>query len=375
MQTIRINASKSYEIHIGSGLLSRAGEICTWSGFSRRAFVVTDEKVCALHFQELETALKAYGFETHVYTFASGEASKTPETVLEIINAMSDENFTRDDFLIALGGGVTCDIAGLAAALYCRGIKCISIPTTLLAMVDASVGGKTGVNIGHYKNRCGVFSQPARVICDPELLSTLPEEQFAEGMAEIIKYGMIKNLSLLETLERSLPLYKLNPAVARTVRGFSPIVESLYRTYHTQLPDIIGRCIETKAVYVENDEFDNGERHLLNFGHTIGHAIEAASSYVIPHGFAVAMGMAAITRHAEALRICPKGTSKRLETLLCACGLPVDCSYSAEELYPLMLTDKKRNTSGTTIILPIAYGLCEARIVGDNELKDFLAQL
>lgn len=375
MQTIRINASKQYDIHVGSGLLSRAGEICSWSGFSRRAFVVADEQVYALHFSELNSALKAYGFSVGVYTFPAGEASKTPETVLEIITQMSDEGYTRDDFLIALGGGVTCDIAGLAAALYCRGIKCITVPTTLLAMVDASVGGKTGVNIGSFKNRCGVFSQPARVICDPELLSTLPEENFAEGMAEIIKYGMIGNLPLLETLERSLPLYKLNPAEARTVRGFSPIVESLYRTYHTQLTDIICRCIEEKAHFVENDEFDNGERRLLNFGHTLGHAIEAAGNFVVPHGFAVAIGMAAFTRHAEALRICPKGTAKRLETLLCACGLPVDCAYSADEIFRFMLSDKKRNISGTTIIIPIAYGRCEARIVGDGELRDYLAQM
>jgi 3-dehydroquinate synthase len=274
------------------------------------------------------------GFTVVRHVIPHGESSKSAVSLIALLEKMATEHLTRSDLLVALGGGVVGDLGGFASAVYQRGIPFVQIPTTLLAMVDASVGGKTAIDLEAGKNLAGAFHQPSLVICDADFLHTLPAYIFADGMAEVIKYAFISDRALFDAL-----------------RGDAT----------ANMEEIIHLCVEDKRALVEADETDKGERQLLNLGHTVGHAIEACSEFVISHGSAVAMGMVIITRAAVKTGVCEAETLTALMALLEKYGLPTECPFTTEQLYAVALSDKKR--AGGTITLVVPYGVADSRLV------------
>lgn len=330
--------SHGYEVRIEEGSLSRLGEALACLRPSCSVLLLTDDRVNALYGDVALESLAAAGFSVIRHVIPHGEASKSAEHLISLLELMASSHMTRADLVVTLGGGVVGDLGGFAAAIYQRGIDFVQVPTTLLAMVDASVGGKTAIDLAAGKNLAGVFHQPALVLCDPDLLSTLPPETLADGMAEVIKYALINDRTLFELLEATEPAH-------------------LGRA----LPEIIRLCVEDKRVLVEADETDRGARQLLNLGHTVGHAIEVCSSYAVSHGSGVAMGMVIITRAAEVRGVCVPGTTEALVGLLHRFGLPTDCPFTTEELYAAALSDKKR--AGGFITLAVPYAMADTRLV------------
>ncbi len=330
MKRITINASTKYDIVIGRHLLSEAGKYCREAlGGVCRVCVVSDDTVASLYLDTVKASLEGSGFSVESFVFPHGEPSKSTETLISLWEFLAAKHLTRSDALIALGGGVVGDLCGFAAATYLRGIRFVQIPTTLLAAVDSSVGGKTGVDLRAGKNLAGAFHQPSLVLCDVATLDTLSPEFFADGCAEVIKYGVIRDRELFERL-----------------RG----------NFREEIEEIIARCVRHKAEIVEADEFDLGTRQLLNLGHTVGHAIETCSEMRISHGSAVAIGMVIVTRAAISLGLCPDGDLDALISLLKKLGLPTECPYSAAELASVASADKKRAGSKITLVLPFGIG-------------------
>lgn len=338
---IHVETSSPYDVHIGNGLLGEAGRMVRDLGAPKRVVVVSDDQVYPLYGSELEESFRQQGMQVSRFVFSHGEASKCMAVYEQLLEMLSEEGLTRTDMLAALGGGVTGDLTGFAAATYQRGIRYVQIPTTLLAAVDSSVGGKTAINLKQGKNQVGCFYQPSMVLCDPDTLDTLPHIEYQTGVSEVIKYGMIKDAAFLNRL-------KEEPAT-------------------DWISEVIFRCVSMKRDVVSNDEFDTGERMLLNFGHTIGHSVESCSHYQIPHGIAVAMGMAAITRASERLGVCPSGTSEALEQVLDAYQLPKEIAYSPEELFAAAMTDKKKAGDSLRIVVPESLGHCVIRTLPANE--------
>ena len=347
MTTVTVNASTSYDVIIGKELLSRSGELCAEVIAPCRACIVTDANVGARYLGVVEASLRTSGFKTSVFTLPGGESSKSTEMLIELLEFMARISLTRSDCIIALGGGVVGDLGGFAAAVYMRGIKFIQMPTTLLAAVDSSVGGKTAVDLKGGKNLAGAFHQPSRVICDYQTLDTLAPETFADGCAEVIKYGAINDKDFFELFES----------------GIKENIEA-----------VIARCVASKRDIVEDDEFDCGKRQLLNLGHTVGHAIELLSSFGITHGSAVAMGMVIVTRAAVKLGYCPSEDLERLVKSLRDASLPTSCEFDADKLASAALRDKKR--AGESITLVVPFGLGDSRLVKIpvNELRAFIAK-
>ncbi len=345
MKKIHINASKEYDVIISKGILESCGEFIGEVVPKCRAAIISDDVVFPLYGDTVQKSLEKSGFDVVSYVFENGEKSKSIKTYAEILEFLAENHLTRTDIIVALGGGVCGDMAGFSAATYLRGIKFVQIPTTLLAAVDSSVGGKTGVNLLAGKNLVGAFCQPAMVICDPDTLKTLPEDTFSDGVSEAIKCGMIRDNELFEKMSGN----------------FSQNIE-----------DIIAACITIKSQVVASDEFDRGERQLLNFGHTIGHAIEKCSNFSITHGHAVAIGMVIITKAAEKLGLCEKGICTALENTLTKCGLPTTCDFSAEKLYSVTLSDKKRAGDSVTLVIPEKIGNCVLRKVKTDELLEYI---
>lgn len=346
MNRISINASLKYDVMIGSGLLPQAGALIRKVLPKGRAAVVTDSTVDTLYAEIVTDSLREAGCEPVKFVFPAGEASKNLNTLSDILEWLAENSITRADFIVALGGGVTGDMAGFAAGCYLRGIPFVQIPTTFLAAVDSSVGGKTAVDLRAGKNLCGVFHQPSLVLCDPATLSTLSPETFADGAAEALKAGVLRDESLFSKLETG--------------------------AYGDGIDTVIGRCVEIKAQLVEEDERDTGARQLLNLGHTIGHAAEKLSGFSLSHGHAVAMGMAAMTRAAEKLGVCEPFYG-RLCAALAKNGLPARCPYSAEELAAAALADKKRSGGRINIVLPKRIGECILQSVEVTELARIFA--
>lgn len=326
MKQVKVQLKNAYDILIGENLLDYSGEHIRRLTSSQRIAIVTDDIVAELYLERLIKTLSKNGFEQICYyTFEHGEHSKTLDTAGKIYNFLAENNITRSDLVIALGGGVVGDVTGFAASTFLRGIHFVQIPTTLLAQVDSSVGGKTAVDLNCGKNLVGTFWQPSLVLCDISLLSTLSNELFADGAAEVIKYGAIRDKKLFDM-------------------AVSP-------DYKKHLEDIIFRCICIKRDIVQNDEFDTGERMLLNFGHTLAHAIENLSNYSIPHGRAVAMGMVMITKAATKAEITPIGITEALEQACMWYGLQISCDYDANQLAKICLNDKKRDNIHISVIL------------------------
>ncbi len=346
MKTISVQASSPYHIVIGKGLLADTGSLCREAlGKICRLCIVTDDNVAPLYLEQTLSSLSAAGFDPISFVIPHGEASKSMETLSELLEFLAENRLTRADALVALGGGVVGDLTGFASAVYLRGIPFIQIPTTLLAAVDSSVGGKTGIDLKAGKNLAGAFHQPALVICDYATLDTLPPSVFADGCAEVIKYGMINDRPFFELLKGGV---------------------------RHQIEEVIARCVANKAAIVESDEFDRGNRQLLNLGHTVGHAIEACSHLEISHGSAVAIGMVIVARGAEAMGLCPIGSSRELIALLEQEGLPISCPYSAKELCAVASADKKRSGNTLTLVLPFGIGDCRLYPIDVDELEGFL---
>ena len=334
MKRIQVNASQAYEILIENNLLASAGQYCREAlGSPCRLCVVTDDNVAPLYLQKVTESLLAEGFDVLSFIIPNGEASKSTETLVSLLEFMAEHRITRSDAVVALGGGVVGDLSGFASAVYLRGISFIQIPTTLLAAVDSSVGGKTAVDLRAGKNLAGAFHQPALVLCDPLTLNTLTSEIFSDGCAEVIKYAVINDREFFEFLKGGV---------------------------RENIEEVIARCVENKARVVEGDEFDRGSRQLLNLGHTVGHAIELCSHLSISHGSAVAMGMVIVMRAAVSLGICPEKDLSMLLDMLRAEGLPTDCSFTSKELADAALTDKKR--MGDTISLVVPFGIGDSRL-------------
>lgn len=343
MKKVHITASNEYDVIIGKGILENSGKLISEILLCGKTVIVSDDKVYSIYGETVKKSLEDSGYLVEVITFPNGERSKNIETYTKILEFLAEKNLTRSDFLVALGGGVTGDMAGFAAATYLRGIRFVQIPTTFLAAIDSSVGGKTGVNLDLGKNLVGAFHQPSLVICDTDTFKTLDKKTFADGVAEAIKYGMIKEPELLEKLAGNF-----------------------------DIDEVVETCVMIKRDVVAKDEFEQGERKLLNFGHTIGHGVEKCSNYTVTHGHAVAIGMSIITKAAEELGICPKGMSQSLDELLEKCGLPAKCPYSAEELYNVALSDKKRSGGLITVVLPKVKGECILNTITVAKLRDYI---
>ena len=328
MQTITVNASRTYQVHVGAGLLARAGELAAPLVRGREAAGGSDSSGWPLYGQAVTRSLEEAGFHTEHFVFPAGEASKNPQTLLELLTFLARRGLTRQDAVFALGGGVTGDMAGFAAATWLRGMDFVQIPTTLLAQVDSSVGGKTGVDIPQGKNLVGAFWQPVRVIADPDTLESLSPAVFADGMAEIIKAACIKDADFFSRLESG-----------EAVRP-------------EQLEQTILQAIDIKRGVVERDENETGERKLLNFGHTMGHALEKYYDYsALSHGRAVALGMVLITEASQRQGLTEKGTVERICAVLERHGLPIADTATLDDYLPGVALDKKR--SGTDIDLAL----------------------
>ncbi|MBO4941170.1 MAG: 3-dehydroquinate synthase [Clostridia bacterium] len=336
MQNLCINLpGREYEIKIEKGLLKNSGKLIKELINPCKAAIVTDSNVAPLYSETLISSLRENGFSTALITVAPGEGSKSPETLSVLYDKMLEFGITRGDLIIALGGGIVGDLAGFCASTLLRGIPFVQIPTTLLAQIDSSVGGKVAINLPQGKNLVGAFYQPKLVIIDPLCLDTLSDEIFSDGMAEAIKYGVILDEQLFEKIE-SYP--------SRTKMG--EIIE-----------DVISRCCELKKIVVEEDELDTGKRMILNFGHTFGHAIEKRYNFKdYSHGQAVACGMVMAAEYGEKTGITPLGTSDRIENLVLSFGLPTKIDIDKESLLDAIKIDKKGEGNLVSLILSEKIG-------------------
>lgn len=346
MKTITVSASRTYDIRIGHGLLTTLGEAVRGLGKVEKVFLVSDTQVYPLYGGAAEASLKAAGYSVSSFVFPAGEESKNGETFLKLLNALAQAGLSRSDLLIALGGGVVGDLAGFAAACYLRGIRFVQIPTTLLAAVDSSVGGKTAIDLPAGKNLAGAFYQPSLVLCDLDALDTLPEDIFRDGCAEVIKYGVLYDPELFSQLE---------------ISGLNFDREA-----------VIARCVALKRDVVMEDEKDTGSRMKLNLGHTFGHAVEAHSRFTLSHGKSVAIGLAIIARASASMGICSEADAARIVSVLKAFGLPVQTQYTAEALLPYLLSDKKRSGGTVNLILPEAIGRCIVSPTPVSQLQSIL---
>lgn len=354
---VRVNTpSKPYNIEIETGMLGYLPHLFERRYHGRRMAIVSDNRVFSLYGEEFVRKLRIKGFETISVTFPEGEPSKNLRTLEGIYNALADAAFTRSDYVVALGGGVTGDIAGLAAATFLRGLGFIQIPTTLLAMVDSSIGGKAAVDMEQGKNLVGAFYQPDAVYTDPGFLATLDDRQLLDGMAELIKHGLICDRDLCDKLE-----------IMASDTGAGVIFD-----------EIIAASCRIKSAIVEQDEHDTGLRQILNFGHTIGHAIEKVQQYQgLTHGEAVSVGMVYITRITERLGLTKPGTLKRLTGLLESFNLPVALpDVNMKDLVGAIRIDKKSRSGLITIAYLRETGKCGLAKWSFEELEEHLfAQL
>lgn len=347
MKTIKVTASKNYEVLVGSGLLKMLGVHTKNLTKAEKIAIVSDSNVWPLYGQDAVNSLQNAGFsQIESFVFPAGEESKNGVTYLELVNFLAEKKLTRSDCLIALGGGVVGDMTGFAAATFLRGIDYIQVPTTVLAAVDSSVGGKTAIDLATGKNLVGAFYQPKLVLCDIDTLNTLPEDIFRDGCAEIIKYGVLYDPQLFDNLKNSALKFDREA--------------------------VISRCIELKRDVVAADEFDRGERQKLNLGHTIGHSVEANSQFTVSHGKAVAIGIAIVSRAAAKLGLCSGETAVAIESVLKAFSLPTSTLDSADAIFVGALSDKKRFGSTVNLIVPTRIGNCCIHTVTTSELKTFI---
>ena len=346
MRSVQVCASRNYEVLIGSGLLSTIADHVSKVKNVQSVCIVSDTNVWPLYGEIVENALLEQGIPASAFVFEAGEASKNAETYMKLLNALAENHLTRTDLIIALGGGVVGDLAGFAAATYLRGIPYIQVPTTLLAAVDSSVGGKTAIDLPAGKNLAGAFYQPTLVLCDTDCLNTLPGEILRDGCAEVIKYGVLYDEELFSHLmENGL--------------GFD-------REW------VITRCIELKRDVVAQDEFDTGARMKLNLGHTIGHGVEALSLFSVSHGQAVAIGMAIAARSGCNAGICESKAKDLILSILDRFGLPTSTGYTAQQLAKCAMSDKKRTGGTVNLIIPERIGFCRVEATPIDRIQPFI---
>jgi 3-dehydroquinate synthase len=333
---------RSYPIRVETGLGGKIGSFLAQKNKERKYAVIADDNVASIYGDKIINILKKTAGNAFLLTFKAGEKSKNIGTLTTLLDKLLIHGFTRHDAIIALGGGVTGDLAGFAASVYMRGISLIHMPTSLLAMVDSAIGGKTGINLKSGKNLAGTFHQPEMVLIDPDFLKTLPKKEFTNGFAEIIKYGVIADEKLFCLLENSVKKHS-----GATI----PVLNK-----------IITRCAEIKASITEKDERENRLRMILNYGHTSGHAIERISQYKIPHGEAISLGMVIANRIGVYLNVLKEYDALRIRKLLNAYNLPTSPAHflsknsTPEKLWQIILSDKKMGTSKLNFIIPEKVG-------------------
>ena len=331
MRKLRVNAGSGYDILIEKGIIGRAGEYIKTISGAKKLCLISETNVFPIYGETVKASLENEGYEVFTYIFEAGEASKKTSTVVSMVEFMAEKELTRGDLVVALGGGVTGDMAGFASAIFLRGIDFVQIPTSLLAQVDSSVGGKTAVDLPQGKNLCGAFHQPIMVLIDPDTLNTLSPHFFSDGLAEAIKMGCIKSASLFEKIEKY--------------------------DAHEIIDEIIYECDELKAGVVERDEKEHGERALLNFGHTAGHAIEKLHNFeTISHGEAVGIGMVMIAEAGEKTGRTEKGTAKRIANVLLKYNLKIEDINSTRDIILAMNGDKKRTADSINFTLISSIG-------------------
>ena len=348
MKTVHVSTGKPYDILIKRGILDEAGDCLRRLSRAEKVLLVTDSNVAPLYQWRVLNSLEKQNLQTKTFVFEAGEERKCLGTIAEIYRVLADFRMTRRDAIVALGGGVCGDMAGFAAATYLRGIDFIQVPTSLLAQVDSSVGGKTGVDLPQGKNLVGAFHQPLAVLIDPETLRTLPDRFIADGMGEVIKYGCIKDAEFFDCLEREDALSRID--------------------------EVIETCVSVKRDVVSRDEREAGERMLLNFGHTLGHAIEKLHGFTgITHGMAVAVGMVLIARAGEANGLTKPGTAERIAALCEKYGLPVTDDATAAQIAEAAMTDKKTVGSKINLVLLREIGDSFIHSIPTQELEGFIA--
>lgn len=328
---LTVNLGKnSYPIHIENGILDKTGIYVSGIFHGKKIMIISDDNVFPLYGAKVTDSLTASGFECHSLVLPHGEPTKNFQSLPGIYSSMLKAKLTRSDLVIALGGGVIGDLAGFAAASFLRGVKLVQIPTSLLAQVDSSVGGKVAVDLPEGKNLVGAFYHPKLVLIDPDVLDTLPPHFISDGMGEVIKYGCIKDAALFNRLASHTSFEDLKP----------------------ELPEIISRCVDIKRIVVEADQFDTGERMLLNFGHTLAHTIEQYYHYEREsHGEAVAIGMYQITKLAEKKGLTSPGCAEKIRETLKIYGLPYECGLPVSALTEAVTLDKKNLNGHLNIVL------------------------
>lgn len=346
MSTVSIHASRPYDVCIGDGVLSRLGQRAKAFCPGGTVCLTADDTVYGLYGREAEERLRAAGLTVHSFVFPHGEQSKSGAVFFALLNALAEHGLTRSDLLVAMGGGVTGDLGGFTASCYLRGIPYMQVPTSLLAMVDSSVGGKTAIDLDAGKNLCGAFYQPVEVLCDTALLQSLPRTLFRDGCAEVIKYGILGSRDLFERLKN----------------------QELWK----QPEPFIADCVAMKGRFVEADEHDRGLRQQLNLGHTLGHAVEAGSGFSLSHGQSVAIGTAMIARASAQFGFCTARTRDEILTLLQQYDLPTQTAQPEDFLYETALRDKKRQGGTLSLVVPREIGRCELVKIPVEELKDWI---
>ncbi|MBP5180711.1 MAG: 3-dehydroquinate synthase [Clostridiales bacterium] len=349
----KVKASRNYTVITGRRLIGRTGKLIEEiRPFAKKILIVSESRVAPLYLARVKASCMKAGFEVYAYVFEAGERSKNIDTIAGMWSAMAQEGFTRTDLIVALGGGVCGDMAGFAASTFLRGIDFIQIPTSLLAMVDASIGGKTGIDLPEGKNQVGAFWQPSLVIEDISCLDTLPDEVFIEGMAEVIKYAFIMDIPLYKLLrENSITALRSDPAL---------------------LEKMVGMCVKDKAYVIQNDEHDNGLRQTLNYGHTVGHVIEKNSNFSLPHGVCVAKGMGIMINACEKNSTLSSEDAMNMKDLIRAYNLPVDDDITPEQAVAGAMNDKKKRGSILSVILVNKIGHSQIKKMTHKEYLEFL---
>jgi 3-dehydroquinate synthase len=354
MKNLELKFDKSqYQVFIGQDLLDGIGKMLLVHMKPDKVAVITDTNVNRLYGERIKKSLDAAGIQNGILTIPAGEESKSLEQLNLLYEGLLDLEITRSDVVIALGGGVVGDLAGFASATFLRGVRLIQIPTTLLSQIDSSIGGKTGLNLKKGKNLAGVYHHPVLVVMDTDLLKTLPEKEIISGLAEVVKYGAIRDPKLFSLLEN----VKDNAELLRYPE------------------EMIYRCVKIKAEIVQRDERESGERMLLNFGHTIGHAIENIAGYGrYSHGEAVAIGMAVITKNSERIGLTEKGTANRLNRLLLKLGLPVSADgIGTADIIKAAAFDKKNSGDSINLVLLSKIGESMIRKMKVSDAEKFFA--
>ncbi|MBO7390692.1 MAG: 3-dehydroquinate synthase [Clostridia bacterium] len=337
MKSVRVNASTPYEVVIGSGVSAKIGEYMQELGRSGKVMIVSDTNVAPLYAEGVADQLVYHGYEPTIFTFDAGEESKNLSTYGDILALLAEEGFTRTDTVLALGGGVVGDMAGFAAATYMRGVAFINMPTSLLAAIDSSVGGKTAVDLPQGKNLVGAFYQPRLVLFDTDFIKTLPYDEIRNGLGEGVKYAVLEGGEIFDILSSGLT--------------------------SENLEDFIALSVDAKRRIVEADEWEKGKRKLLNLGHTVAHAVETLTEYVVPHGVAVAYGVRVMSRLAHDRGELSDEDYYKIEELLLENDLGLELN-PVEELIPYFSADKKK--AGRTLTLVTIAGIGDCRLTEIN---------